>query len=229
MTGKRAWRMRRWMLRSRLAPGTRADSSWWLGVFNGNGLNSGGDGGRPMLVGRYHWNFDGEVLPFSQSALTGYSEPRGALAFVFASNDSPYTRFSSSGGGQLPGYSAGSDNQYRIQQFGQEFARHHGGWSVQQEFHYKQVEDRVNGGKQNLRGGYVQVGWFPSSRYDNVPAELEVAARYALVNPDDGAASRRNQELSLAGNWFFNGHTASTRWPQPDSPEIGRASCRERV
>ena len=62
----------------------------------------------------------------------------------------------------------------------------------------------------------MQVGWFPSSRYDNVPAELEVAARYALVNPDDGAASRRNQELSLAGNWFFNGHrnkiTADLSW-----------------
>lgn len=194
------------MASGRLAPGTCADSSWWLGVLNGNGLNSGGDGGRPMVVGRYQWNLDGEVLPFSQSALKGYTEPRSALAFVFASNDSPYTRFSSTGGGQLPGYSTGSDNQYRIKQFGQEFARHRGGWSVQQEFHYKQVEDRVNGGKQNLRGGYVQVGWFPSSRYDNVPAELEVAARYALVNPDEAAGSRHNQELSLAGNWFFSGH-----------------------
>ncbi len=204
------------MASGRLAPGTRADSSWWLGVFNGNGLNSGGDGGRPMWIGRYQWNFDGHVLPFSQSALEGFTEPRSALTFVFLSNDSPYTRFSSSGGGQLPGYANGSDNQYRIKQFGQEFARHHGGWSVQQEFHYKQVEDRVNGGKQNLHGGYLQVGWFPSSRYDSLPPELELAARYALVNPDQGVNSRRNQEFSLAGNWFFNGHrnkiTADLSW-----------------
>jgi phosphate-selective porin OprO/OprP len=178
------------MASGRLAPGMRADSSWWLGVFNGNGLNAGGDGGRPMVVGRYQWNLDGEVLPFSQSALKAFTEPRSALAFVFASNDSPYTRFSSSGGGQLPGYAAGSDNQYRIKQFGQEFARH--------------------------RGGYFQVGWFPSSRYATWPAELEVAARYALVNPDEGANSRHNQEFSLAGNWFFNGHrnkiTADLSW-----------------
>ena len=132
------------------------------------------------------------------------------------SNDSPYTRFSSGGGEQLPGYSTGADNQYRIRQFGQEFARHHGGWSVQQEFHFKQIEDRVNGGKQDLRGGYVQMGWFPSSRYETLPAELEVAARYARVNPDEVAGSRLNRELSLAGNWFFNGHrnkiTADLSW-----------------
>jgi phosphate-selective porin OprO/OprP len=194
------------MASGRLAAGKPADASWWLGVLNGNGLNSSGDGGKPMLLARYQWNFSAEPLPFSQSALKRYELARGSLAFAVVTNDSRYTRFSSSGGGQLPGFDEGEDNQYRTEQFLQEFAWQKGAWTIQQEFHYKKISDRINGGDVNLRGGYFNVGWFPSAHFKSWPVPLELTSRVALVKPYPNADLQGNKEFTLGMNWFFNGH-----------------------
>jgi len=194
------------MASGRLAAGKPADSSWWLGVLNGNGINASGDGSKPMWMGRYQWNFSGEVLPFSQSALKRYSEARGSLAFAVASNASRYTRFSSGGGGQLPGFEEGEDNQYRIEQALQEFAWQKGGWSIQQELHFKKITDRSTGAQARMRGGYINVGWFPSTSYQKWPSPLELALRAALVHPYAKADLHENKEFTVAVNWFFNGH-----------------------
>ncbi len=194
------------MASGRLAAGKPADASWWLGVLNGNGLNTSGDGSKPMWLARYQWNFSGEVLPFSQSALKRYSDARGSLAFAVVTNASRYTRFSSGGGGQLPGFQEGVDNQYRTEQFLQEFAWQKGAWSIQQEFHYKKITDRINGGSVNLRGAYLNTGWFPSAHFEKWPTQLELAARVALVEPYPLADLHHNKEFTLAMNWFFNGH-----------------------
>jgi len=194
------------MANGRLAADKPADSSWWLGMLNGNGLNAGGDGGQPMWLGRYQWNFNGEVLPFSQSALKRYTEARGSLAFALVSNASRYTRFSSGGGGQLPGFEEGEDNQYRVEQLMQEFAWQRGGWSLQQEFHFKKITDRFNGTHVKIRGGYFNAGWFPSASYSTWPAPLELAARIALVQPYPEAHLHENKEFTFGVNWFFNGH-----------------------
>lgn len=198
---------RQWgaMASGRLWQGERADSNWWAGVLGGNGRNNGADGGRPMLMGRWQWNYTGNVLPFSQSALKRYEEPHGSLAFGAVSNDSAYTRFSSDGGGQLPGYDEGEDNQYRIYQAMQEWAWQKGGLSFQQELHWKSVEDRVSRSKRRMYGGYAQVGWFPSSRWQSLPTNLELALRGAYVN-SDSREDLENEELTVALNWFFNGH-----------------------
>lgn len=194
------------MASGRLAAGSSADGHWWLGALNGNGLNSGGDGGRPMWMGRYQWNFTGTVLPFSQSALKRYEDARGSLAFAFVSNDSAYTRFSSSGGGQLPGLDQGTNNQYRVEQWMEEFAWQKGGWSIQHELHFKQITDRKNGQVSKIRGTYLNVGWFPSSHYPGWPKPLEFATRVALVHPYAHEGLSENREFTVAANWFFNGH-----------------------
>jgi len=194
------------MTSGRLAAGKTADSSWWLGILNGNGLNASGDGGKPMWLGRYQWNFSGEVLPFSQSALKRYSEPRGSLAVALVSNASRYTRFSSGGGGQLPGFEDGVDNQYRVEQLLQEFAWQSGGWSIQQEFHFKKITDRINDETTDLRGAYITAGWFPSASYAKWPTPLELALRFAQVKPYQNADLHENREFTLGVNWFFNGH-----------------------
>jgi phosphate-selective porin OprO/OprP len=194
------------MASGRLAAGQASDSSWWLGVLNGNGLNSSGDGGKPMWLARYQWNFSREPLPFSQSALKRYNPARGSLAFAVVSNASQYTRFSSSGGGHLPGFEGGADNQYRTEQFLQEFAWQKGGWSIQEEFHYKKIIDRISAESVRLKGAYVNLGWFPSAKYKQWPSPLELAIRAAIVKPYPNAGLHRNKELSFAANWFFNGH-----------------------
>ena len=135
-----------------------------------------------------------------------YLQPHASLALAVVTNDSAYTRFSSSGGGQLPGFEDGADNQYRLQQVMQEFAWQRGGFSFQQEFHIKKIKDLVNGGVQRLRGGLLQAGWFPSEQSERWPEELEFTARLAVVIPDTGAGSDNNEEFTLGANWFFNGH-----------------------
>jgi phosphate-selective porin OprO/OprP len=221
------------MASGRLAAGKPADTSWWLGVLNGNGLNSSGDGGKPMLLARYQWNFSAELLPFSQSALKRYTDARGSLAFAVVTNDSRYTRFSSSGGGQLPDFEEGQDNQYRSEQFLQEFAWQKGAWSIQQEFHYKKISDRINGGNVNLRGGYFNVGWFPSAHFEHWPTPLELATRVALVKAYPQADLHENKELSLGMNWFFNGHrnklTSDVSRIKIDDPQGGAKDWRFRI
>lgn len=194
------------MASGRLAKGTPADSNWWLGFLNGNGLNSSGDGGRAMVVGRYQLNIHGRPLPFSQSSLKRYAQAHSSLAIAMVTNDSAFTRFSSSGGGQLPGYADGMDNQYRLKQVMLEYAWQRGGWSFQHELHLKEIHDRVSGGTRRLRGGYLQAGWFPAERFTDWPENLEFAVRAALVNPDSNRRSDSNEEFTLAANWFFNGH-----------------------
>jgi phosphate-selective porin OprO/OprP len=189
----------------RVSPGKVMDSSWWTGVLGGNGRSQKSDGGRPMGLARWQWNYSGEVLPFSQSALKRYAVPRGSFALAMISNDSKYTRYSSDGGGQLPGYSEGEDNQYRILQGMQEWAWQGGGLSFQQELHWKSVRDKRYGGTRNLLGGYAQMGWFPAQRWHSLSPKLEFAFRAAYVNPDD-ELNTENGELTLGGNWFFNGH-----------------------
>ena len=198
---------RQWgaMASGRLWEGARVDSSYWAGVLGGNGRSNSDDGGRPMLMGRWQWNYKGNLLPFSQSALKRYEEPHGSLAFGAVSNDSAYTRFSSDGGGQLPGYEEGQDNQYRLYQAMQEWAWQRGGLSFQQELHWKSVEDRINGSTRNILGGYAQVGWFPSARWQTIPSTIEVALRGAYVNPDT-PDDLKNDEYTVAINWFINGH-----------------------
>jgi phosphate-selective porin OprO/OprP len=198
---------RQWgtMASGRLGRGTGHDSSWWAGVLGGGGRGTESDGGRPMVMGRWQWNYTGDVLPFSQSALKRYAKPHASLGFAAMANDSRYTRFSSAGGGQLPGYEEGEDNQYRVWQAMQEWAWQRRGLSLQQELHFKSIEDRVRGGTRNLFGGYAQVGWFPSDRWAGFPDRLEVALRGAYVD-SDSAENLENRQYTVCVNWFINGH-----------------------
>jgi phosphate-selective porin OprO/OprP len=198
-------RQRGVMASGRVGQGTGHDSSWWLGILAGEGLNTDASGGRPMVMGRWQWNYTGNLLPFSQSALKRYTQPRASLAFAMVTNESPYTRFSSDGGGQLPGYSLGTDGQYRVWQAMQEWAWQKEGLSFQQELHFKSIDDRASGGTQNLFGGYAQTGWFPSDRWPQVSDKLEVALRGAYVD-SDSEDNLESLEFTVGENWFFNGH-----------------------
>ena len=80
----------------------------------------------------------------------------------------------------------------------QELAFKWQGFSFQQEFHWKQVNDRsVSNGsaahKTNLYGGYAQVGYFFNEIIDCFPEELELAFRYAHVRePAPGDRQEEN-------------------------------------
>ncbi len=186
--------------------GTRANQWFMLGVFEGDGRNPGPSGDKPMYVARWQRQFLGFELPFSQSDLLYREDAAASFGLAATTVEGPYTRFSSSGGGQLDGFATGGDERYRLRQWLQEFAWHYRGIAIQQEYHVKKIEDRELGMTSTLRGGYAQLGkiWYAPLFTDEYP--VEIAGRFAQVDWDDTPADRRQRELTLAGNLFINGH-----------------------
>ena len=190
----------------RLFNGARFDSSYAVGVFLGNGRGGArDDDGKPMVFGRWQWNLFQQVLPFSQSDITRHQKPAASLAVGAATNRSAYTRFSTDGGGQLPGYQEGVGGQYDVDQAMIEFAFMFKGLSIQSEYHWKTIDDRLYNTSSNLNGAYFDIGYFFSELLNWVPGPLELAVRYANVSPDFPRAAANN-EVSLGANWFFHGH-----------------------
>ena len=194
------------MVFGRLLADRPADSWYYLGVFNGNGRNGINDDTSMMWLARYQWNFLGRDLRFSQSDVEFHEKPTGSLAFAVVGNESPYTRFSTSGGGQLPGFEDGIVGQYGLLQYVEETAFKYRGFSFQHEFHWKEIEDNVNETLTRMRGTYLQIGYFPWGGAERALSALELAGRYAWVDPDTAVRDDDRREWTLAANWFFSGH-----------------------
>ena len=81
------------------------------------------------------------------------------------------------------------------------------GISWQQELHWKQIRDQVNGSIRTLMGNYVQLGCFPGVFIDGFPEKLEIATRYSYYLPEISDRGISEDEWILSLNWFFSGHT----------------------
>jgi phosphate-selective porin len=199
------------------------DFNYWASVFTGMGRGAReNDDEHLMYMARVQWNFFGRSVPFSGSDWEYNEQPAGILAFAAVTNRSPYTRFSTSGGGQLEGFEDGAPGQYRVNQWLQESAFKYRGFAWQQAFHWKQVEDKANLTTRTLIGTYFQAGYFFHHLLPAFPRSLELAGRVAFYNPDRDLADDLLREYSLAANWFFNGHlnklTADVTFFQFDFP-----------
>lgn len=199
-------------LRGHLFPGTMADSRYYVGAFTGEGRGTANDDDNFMYMGRVQWNFLGRDLKWRQTDVEFTEQPTGSLAFAAATNIGRCTRWSSSGCGNLDGFaspSAAEDGQFKIFQMVQEAAFKWRGFSLQEEYHWKTVEDRVNDTTSHLNGAYVQAGYFFHNLFPVVPKPLEVAFRYAFVdepNRDNIAFENTREEFTGALNWFIAGH-----------------------
>ena len=183
------------------------DFNYWASVFTGMGRGvRENDDENLMWMVRGQWNFFGRELGFVGSDIEFHEEPAGLVALAAVTNRSPYTRFSSAGGGQLEGFDPGEPGQYRVNQALAETALKYRGFSWQQELHWKQVNDLKNKDITTLIGNYVQLGFFFNSIWEWYPKPLEIAFRHAIYNPDKEKPEDLQQEFSLAFNWFFNGH-----------------------
>jgi hypothetical protein len=191
----------------RLFKGSWADSRYAGGVFTGTGRGGGLDEDRePMFIGRWQWNFLRRDLGFGQSDVRRRPKPAGSLAFAASTNVGRYTRFSSSGGGQLPGFEDGETGQYKLEQWMLEFAYQGRGLAILGEYHFKRVDDRVNQEITELDGWFAQAGYFFHEAFGGFPRPLELAVRVARVDSQQGVLLPGDRELTFAGNWFFNGH-----------------------
>ena len=194
------------MLAGHLAEGTPADVWYMAGLFNGNGANNANDDDHPMWMTRLQWSPLGRQLPFSQSDLSFHEKAAGTLAFGAVGNRGPYTRFATSGPGQVDGIEPGKPGRYDLRQYLEETAFVYRGFSFQQEWHWKEITDNQTGVVTNLQGAYAQAGIFPWSLSESLPRPLELAARLAWVDPDRSTPDDDRRELTFGANWFFHGH-----------------------
>ena len=190
-------------LSGRFANGTRADSNWWLEYLSGEGRGGGWRSSSGLWLARYQWNPQGEPLPFSQSDLKRREQLLTSVAVAVVDGRTPYSRFSSDGGDQLPGITT-EDNDLTQLLF--ETAAHWRGVSWQQELHSKRVRDRASGQSRKMRGGYIQLGSFVNEWWQAWPRQLEVAGRLSIVDPDRSLSGNTEKERTVGLNWFFNGH-----------------------
>lgn len=187
--------------------GGAANFNYWAEMLIGNGRGSSlGDDDDLMYMLRLQWNPNGEELGFSGSDLKFHKKFISSIAVAGVTNTSPYTRFSTGGGGQLYGYENGVEGQYKIDQFLFETAFKYRGLSFDQEFHIKRIDDQVNFEETMLMGNYFQVGYFFHYLFPKFPKSLEVFARQAYYDPDTDFSGNNNNEYTMGLNWFFKGH-----------------------
>ncbi|MGJ5640935.1 porin [Formosa sp. S-31] len=191
----------------RIFPETFADISYNLSLLTGMGRSATeNDDQNLMYVGRLQYNLFGRELGFSGSDTDFHDKFTGLIAVAAATNRSPYTRFSTSGGGQLEGFEDGVDGQYRVNQQLIETAFMYRGFSWQNEFHFKEVYDHVNNETTHLKGAYFQAGYFFHHLWSAIPESLEFASRIAYYYPNTDINSFYEEEYGIAFNWFFKGH-----------------------
>ena len=199
-------------LRGHLFKDSAADLRYWAGVFTGEGRGVVNDSNDMMYTGRLQWNFLGRDLPWRQTDVELTEQPTGSLAFGYATHKGRCTRWSSSGCGNLDGFASpatAEDGQFRVEQMVQELAFKYRGFSFQEEFHWKTIDDDVMNTESDLYGGYVQAGYMLNGMFPSLTRPLELAVRYAFVeepNSVDRDLDNFREEYSIATNLFFAGH-----------------------
>lgn len=201
-------------LSGNLFPDSWYDLSYYAGVFTGLGVGERENDDREMMyAGRLQWNLLGGVMPFSQSDLDRHQQPALSLAVAGATNQSKCTAFTTTNDScqALPGFEVGEAGQYRINQLMEELRFKWQGFSINHELHWKQVIDTLKPADDSARttgllGGLVQVGYFPHGLVPLIPKELELAGRYAFVDPKLGRDRDLQHEFSGAVTYFLRGH-----------------------
>jgi len=184
-----------------------ANFNYWLSALMGTGRgNESNDDNHLMYMMRLQWNFMGRQLTFESSDISHHEKFAAIIAIGLVTNQSQFTRFSSSGGGQLDGFTESNPGQYRINQSLVETAGMYKGFSWQQELHWKQINDVINNQISTLAGNLVQFGYFPHSAWSRFPKPLEMYTRYAFYIPNLELNNEIRQEYTFGFNWFFNGH-----------------------
>ena len=199
-------------LRGRLFKGTNADMRYYGGVFTGEGRGVSNDDDGLMYIGRLQWNFLGRDLKLKQTDVEYTEKPTGSIDFGIATGTGRCTRWSSSGCGNLDGFTrpANAQNgQFTVEQYHLGSAFKYRGFSYQQAYHWKTVDDNINNTTTDMEGGLVQAGYFFHNLLPAIPKELELAARYAFVkepNENNVLVKNEREEWTLGANWFFAGH-----------------------
>jgi len=200
------------MLKGRLNKGTAADFRYYAGIFNGEGRSVNNSNKNMMKMFRLQWNPLGRDLKWRQSDVSRHEKPTLSIAGAWAGNTGNCSRWSSSGCGGIDGLGADTTNpeRYDIDQYLAEVAYKYQGFSLQSEYHWKNIADAETLQNHELDGAYIQAGYFFNEINKAIPEELELAFRYAFVNQPDPSNTlsddQNRKEFTVAVNWFIAGH-----------------------
>ena len=185
-----------------------ANISYWASVFTGTGRgNRSNDDKHMMYMGRLQWNISGEEVKFTGSDLSYSDKFTTYIATAAVTNRSKYTRYSTSGGGFLEGFEDAEDGQYRVNQYLIEANFRYKGWYYQQEYHWKEIEDKIYDTPiTHLTGHYAQLGYLIGQKINFLPKDFEVYGRHSVFNPNRELKDDLQFEYTVGLNWFIFGH-----------------------
>jgi len=130
------------MLMGHAFSGSHADVRYYAGAMTGTGAGASANDDEHLLwLGRLEWQPLGADPGMEAGDLDRRMQPALTVAGAAATNRSPYTSFSGSGGEQLYGFEEGGPGRYRVRQAMFETAFKYRGVSWQHETHWKQVHD----------------------------------------------------------------------------------------
>lgn len=212
-------------LMGRLFDNTPADLNYVVGVFSGRGVGERlNDENNLMYAARLQWNTIGDPIEFSQSDNKISQRLSLNIAGAVATNKSNCTAFETDSNScrALTGYRATSTTaganpatvlpgHFKVDQAMAEVRATWKGLYFKHESHVKRVIDQTNltntwAREAEMWGGLIQLGYFPHAALEFVPKELEVAGRYAFVDPNISVSGNNQQEYTGIVNWFANGH-----------------------
>lgn len=189
--------------------GTKAmNFSYWLSIFKGDGRgNLTNEDDYNMYMSRLQWNINGVETKFSGSDLNLSEKFISYLAIAGVTNRSKYTAFSTNGGEFLEGYENAEEGQYRVNQYLIETSFKYKGWYFQQEYHWKEIDDKIYDNPTNhLTGNYLQLGYMIGQKINFLPKYFELYGRHAFYDPNRSIANDLQQEYTFGLNWFIKGH-----------------------
>src|SRR5690606_35772929 len=137
-----------------------------------------------------------------------------ALSFAIAANTnrSPYFVYATADESGFPLPLAPYDQirapgQYRINQMIGEIRFQWQGFSLLHEMHAKEIVDKLAPQSSPFKettmlGGFIQAGYFPHYLFPIIPKKLEVAGRYAAVDPNLASGNIEQQEASGVITYF---------------------------
>jgi len=157
---------------------------WRIGVFNGNGRSATrNDNGKYQYDARVTWQPFGDVK-YSEADLEGSDHPLVALAADWESND----QRGATSGNDLLNETTGTDVVFKYRGL----------------FAYGEYFDRnstpESGAKFRSSGLVAEIGWLI------VPRKVEIAGRWARIDPSNLVASDDRTETGVAVSWYLHGH-----------------------
>jgi len=163
------------------------DWKFVAGIFNGNssgeGRNRSGADTDHLLTAGLRWNVMGQMDPYSEGDVEWTDDTAVNVGAYYAFQE------------------IDSSDDHRVSVDANVKSQ---GWSLHGEFYWQQFD--LGDDEAEPMGWYAQVG------YMLIAKELELAARYSMVDCDDGAAGGAcsgNDDVSQAGaslNYFWWGH-----------------------